>query len=108
MSKLFEFIKQADFISPKPRLLVNGEKKFQTNFGGMMSCLALTLITSSVIYFLVQLLEKKSVNVSYSQLMTTNPSINVTNFPFAFMLQDKDKNLIKNPEKLFSIEFHNK
>ena len=103
---LKKWIKSSDILSPKASLMINSKFRFENIFGGCISFLTLLLITASVIYFFIPFINRNSPNVSYNQEISSNPNLEMWQYPFIFSLLGPNKSPISDLNKFFSFQIY--
>ncbi len=85
-----------DIIGPIPNLCVKTRSRYKTTFGGILSLLAIisTLVLSG--YFTVTTLNRKTINIFFSDRKNTNPRFNIFDTFLMFTMVDANLQLHPN------------
>ena len=98
-----KFLKNFDLISQEAHLYIQEKKRFKNGLGGFITILLFFATSIMSIYLLVNYFMDQRYYFSFQESIQNNPTLNVTNFPIMFSINDKDGNTLQNPEKLFNI-----
>ena len=81
--------KKFDFLSIEPKLYIRGKERFQTKFGTIISILTIISIIILTVYFFLDFLDKKTVNVLHSiDTLAYSAVIDLNQKPFFFRIKD--------------------
>ena len=98
---MINMMKSIDFLSEKPELYINGNTRFQTASGGILSVMTCLLIVAAALNFTVELLSYKNSSIIYNQIPSEEVNLDLSKFPFIIMLQDQSFKPIEDEERLY-------
>jgi hypothetical protein len=101
---MFKFI---DLIGPEPKLTIENKKKYNSNFGGLMTLLMILIFITAFIGFGIDIIHKIKPRVTFNRLKNPRlPEYNLTDDNFLFTLYDQATDQpIKNFEKMFFVYY---
>jgi hypothetical protein len=101
---MLRIFKKMDIISKKPKLFIEEKRRFQTEFGGILSLIAVCLITSAFGVFFIEFIKREKPIITFNQVYNNSQFLNYTNLPIMFMIQDVNFKPLVNPEKFWTVQ----
>lgn len=77
-----EILKGFDFLGIEPKLTTFSKTKYKTKFGAILSLSSLCVILTISAYFIMQTIQRKSLNVLYNEDLNRKAYYNYTDTPF--------------------------
>jgi hypothetical protein len=83
-----ELIQSIDFLGKEPHVYIFNQRRYKTLFGGCMSILATLAIASLSLYFIINALMRKQVNVISNETQQFNKTLGFSEIPFLYYPAD--------------------
>lgn len=78
-----------DILSFHPELKVNGERRYTTKIGLFFTIIAVALVLTLSVFFLIQTFDRQNLNLVFSQDSTIYPVTNLTDIPFTMTVHGR-------------------
>ena len=100
-----EWLLSCDFLGRTQKFTISKKNAFQTYFGSILSLIIVTIVSYFVIYFGLQIIQKKQPKINSSLYHDLNPqktSLTSDNFAFTLSLQNPDYSFYIN-DSIYSV-----
>jgi hypothetical protein len=97
------FIQTFDIYGKSFNLHLFGKQTYKTAFGSLFGILSIMLMASVGFYFVVDLIQRKSLIIIYNEDSSRIPVNDLSNVPIMLLLGDYNSNIL-NPEGLFTFD----
>lgn len=100
-----EWLLSCDFLGRTQKFTISKKNAFQTYFGSILSLIIITIVSYFVIYFGLQIIQKKQPKINSSLYNDLNPqktSLTSDNFAFTLSLQNPDYSFYIN-DSIYSV-----